>query len=154
MHMREKFHEIALEHPDRLVLFGNEQLVYDTLNLNNFGLTIKRIGIRRTHRDGCPARRWTPGSLDPRKQSEALVENKLEKETRPRVVKLEVIVKLRRHCLEFRQIIPGNRRCSMILVILTHIQTYPVDRAVVAVSLLVRIVRIMLLDPARANRVQ
>src|ERR1700739_2545240 len=109
MHMREKFHEVALEHPDGFVLVGNEWLVHDLLNLNNFGLTIKRIGIRRTNRDGCPARHRFPGSLDPRKQSVSLVENELEKETRPRGVKLEVVVKLRRYCLEFRQIIPGNR---------------------------------------------
>ena len=40
------------------------------------------------------------------------------------------------------------------LVMISHVETEPVDRPVITVGLLAGIVRVMLLDPTRAHRVQ
>ncbi len=65
-----------------------------------------------------------------------------------------MIVKLRRHRFQFRQIIPRNRRQIMVLIVIAHVEREKIDRAVITVGLLVRIVCVMLLNPARAHRVE
>src|SRR5207249_8607680 len=42
----------------------------------------------------------------------------------------------------------------MVLVVIAHVQRQAIDRAVIAKGLLVEVVRVMLLNPARADRMQ
>src|ERR1700682_5254252 len=61
------------------------------------------------------------------------------------------IVKLRGQRSKLRQVIPGDRREIVVLIMVTHIERHPVDRPVIAERLLVRIERIVLLHPTRAH---
>src|SRR5438270_4976565 len=42
----------------------------------------------------------------------------------------------------------------MVLVVITHVERQPIDRSVITVGLLLRIIRVMFLDPPRSHRVQ
>src|SRR5262249_10834342 len=95
-----------------------------------------------------------PHSLHPRIETVSLIKNELKEKAAPRRVILEVIVKLRGHRSQLRQIIPRDRGQIVMLVVITHVQRYPIDWPIVTERLLVEIVRVMLLNPARANRMQ
>ena len=81
MHMGEEFHEVALEHPSRLIFVGNEKPAHDLGNINNFRLAIKRLlrsgfGHWRFGYAGL-------GPLDPGEQSVALIKDELEQKSGP-----------------------------------------------------------------------
>src|SRR5437868_8152407 len=66
----------------------------------------------------------------------------------------EVLVKFGSHGAQLRQVIPRYRRQIMVLIVITHVQRQPVDRSVITKRLLVKIVRVVLLNPAGTYRVQ
>ena len=67
---------------------------------------------------------------------------------------LQIIVKLRRHGSQFRQIVPWDRRQIVVLIVITHVQRHPIDWPVITERLLVEVVSIMLLNPACPHGVQ
>src|SRR5262249_26977374 len=93
-------------------------------------------------------------SLNSRIETVSLVKNELRQQSAPRRVILQIIVKLRRHRSQLRQIVPRNRRQIVMLVVITHVQRHPINRSVIAERLLAEIVSVMLLNPARAYRMQ
>src|SRR5438270_447700 len=64
------------------------------------------------------------------------------------------VVELRREAAQFRQIVPGNGGEVVMLVVMSDIERQTIDRPVIAEGLLVRINRVVLLDPARSNGMQ
>src|SRR5947207_3048049 len=86
-------------------------------------------------------------SLDAREQAVTLIEDELEKQAGPGLVTLQVVIKLRRHCAQFGQVIPRDRGQIVVLVVVTHVQRDQINRAVITERLLIEIVRIMLLNP-------
>src|SRR6266480_2769889 len=66
----------------------------------------------------------------------------------------QIAIKLRRHRAQLRQIVPWNRRKIVMLVVIAHVQCHPINRSVITERFLVEIVRVMLLNPARADRMQ
>src|SRR5206468_8006353 len=66
----------------------------------------------------------------------------------------QIVIKLRRHRAQLWQIVPWNRGQIVMLVMIAHVQCHPIDRPVIAERLLVEIVRVMLLNPARAHWMQ
>src|SRR5262249_35663391 len=91
---------------------------------------------------------------DRAKQSRSGIVNELEEETAPGRMVFQAVIVLRSENAQPRQIIPGNGREIMMFVVVAHVQANTIYRSVVTVGLLVRIVRVMFLDPASANRVQ
>src|SRR5438270_3136047 len=67
---------------------------------------------------------------------------------------IQCVVKLGRHAPQFGQIVPRDRRQIVVLIMVAHVQRNPVNGTVVAVSLLVWIVGIMLLNPPRPDRMK
>mmetsp|Transcript_25709 Transcript_25709/g.37924 ORF Transcript_25709/g.37924 Transcript_25709/m.37924 type:complete len:207 (+) Transcript_25709:333-953(+) len=55
--------------------------------------------------------------------------------TNPRFTLRQIIIKLRRHSPHFRQILPGNKRKIMMLVMVPNIKRKPIQRSVVTVRL-------------------
>ena len=66
----------------------------------------------------------------------------------------ETFVEFRRQRSEFRQVVPGDRRQIVMLVVITHVERQPIDRPIITVGLLIRIIRVMFLDPTCAHRMQ
>ena len=93
-------------------------------------------------------------SFDPRIQAVAFVENELKEQSSPRRMILQVVVKLRGHRAQLRQIIPWDRGQIVVLIVVAHIQRDTVDRPVVTERLLIEIIRVMLLDPTSAYWMQ
>jgi len=93
-------------------------------------------------------------SLDPAKQSELRIENELEKKSAPRRMIFQVVVVIRGERAQPWQVVPGDGREIMMLVVITHVQADAIDRPVVTISLLIRIVCIMFLNPACTDRMQ
>src|SRR5207302_8079449 len=81
-------------------------------------------------------------------------ENELEEQSAPGRMILQRIVELRREPPQLWEIVPENRGQIMVLIVIAHVQRHQIDRPVIAESLLVKIVGVMLLNPARAHRVQ
>ena len=94
------------------------------------------------------------GSLDSRIEAVSPVENKLKEQSAPRGVILQIVVKLRRHGAQLRQIVPRDRRQIVVLIVITHVQRHQIDRPIVTERLLVEVVSVMLLNPACPHRVQ
>src|SRR5215472_19245236 len=67
---------------------------------------------------------------------------------------LQTIVKFRRQRAQLGQIVPWNRWQIMVFIVITHVETNPIDRPVITIGLLVGIVRVMLLNPTRAYRMK
>src|SRR5436190_21791757 len=63
---------------------------------------------------------------------------------------LQTVIKLRSESVQLGQVVPGNARQIVMLIVVTHVETNSIDRAVITVGLLVGIIGIMLLDPTRA----
>src|ERR1043166_8054694 len=93
-------------------------------------------------------------SLHARIKTVSLIKNELEEKPTPRRVVLETVVKLRRNRPQLRQIVPRNGRQIVVLVVITHVQRQQINRPVIAERLLIEIIRVMLLNPASAYRVQ
>src|SRR5215467_653418 len=66
----------------------------------------------------------------------------------------QVAIKFRRHRTQFRQIVPWDRRQIMMLVVIAHVQRRSIDWSVITERLLVKIVSVMLLNPASTHRMQ
>src|ERR1700677_2869857 len=66
----------------------------------------------------------------------------------------QIVVKLRRHGFEFGQVIRGDSREVMVLIVVADIERRDIDRAIVAEGLLLRIIGIVLLYPPATHRVQ
>src|SRR5438270_6108473 len=66
----------------------------------------------------------------------------------------EVLVKFGSHGAQLRQIVPWYRWQIMVLIVIAHVQRQPVDRSVITKRLLIKIVRVVLLNPAGTYRVQ
>src|SRR6478609_5490536 len=106
---------------------------------------------------GHPPSRVRPvcfGSLDSRIEAVSPVENKLKEQSAPRRVIFQIVVKLRRHGAQLRQIVPRDRWQIVVLIVITHVQRHQVDRSIVTERLLVEVVSVMLLNPACPHRVQ
>src|SRR5207237_285758 len=67
---------------------------------------------------------------------------------------LQVVVKLRGHRAQLRQIVPWDRGQIVVLIVVAHIQRDAVDRPVVTERLLIDIIRVMLLHPTSAYWMQ
>src|SRR4029453_5899254 len=61
------------------------------------------------------------------------------------------VVKFRRQRAQFRQIVPRDGRQIVVLVVVTHVQTQQIDRAIITVRLLFGVVCVVFLDQARPN---
>src|SRR5205823_8050518 len=93
-------------------------------------------------------------SFDPGIEAVSLVKNELHKQAAPRRMIFQILVKFGSHGAQLRQIIPRYRGQIMMLIVITHVQRQPVNRSIITKRLLVKIVRVVLLNPARAYRVQ
>src|SRR6185503_6025842 len=82
------------------------------------------------------------------------IKNELEEETAPGAVTLQGVVELRGERAQPGQIIPRDGREIVMLVVITHVEADTIDWPVITVGLLVRIVRVMFLDPTCTDRVQ
>ena len=84
-----------------------------------------------------------------------LIEQEAKKQANVRRVKLQRIVILRGCFLDFGELVPGNGRKIMVLVVETYVQVRAVQAAVVAVRFLLRVEgEVVFLNPARAQRVE
>src|SRR5205085_876062 len=88
-------------------------------------------------------------ALDSRKQCVTFIEDELKEQPAPGWMVLQTIVKFRRQRAELGQIVPWNRRQIVVFIVITHVETNPIDRPVITIRLLFGIVCVMLLNPAR-----
>ena len=78
----------------------------------------------------------------------------MEQQAGPGGMEAQCLIKLRGHLPKLGKIVPRDGREIVMLVMVSHIERDRIDRSVIAECLLIRIERVMLLNPARSYRMQ